>query len=198
MQGGGGNDLYVVDSAGDRVVEVANGGTDTVRSSVTHTLAVNVERLELQGTAAISGIGNGGANTLIGNAAVNALSGGAGADLLQGGGGNDVLLGGGGADTFLFNTALNAVSNVDQIRGFSAQDTIQLENAVFSSLQVGDLAAGAFVLGTAARQADDRIIYNRDTGALSYDADGSGSGAAVQFATLIGRPALSSDDFSVI
>lgn len=45
---------------------------------------------------------------------------------------------------------------------------------------------------------DDRIIFNTTTGALYYDADGSGKGAAVQFATLIGVTDLNATDFMII
>jgi Ca2+-binding RTX toxin-like protein len=98
MTGGAGNDTYEVDDAGDQVVESAGGGTDTVDSAITTTLAANIENLRLTGSAAISGTGNDGANTLTGNAADNVLSGLAGNDTLIGGDGNDWLLGGSGAD----------------------------------------------------------------------------------------------------
>ena len=66
----------------------------------------------------------------------------------------------------------------------------------------GVLAAGAFHSGTVniATQADDRIIYNTSTGALFYDADGTGSTAAIQFATIgsTTHPALTNTDFVVI
>ena len=39
-------------------------------------------------------------------------------------------------------------------------------------------------VGTAAADANDFIVYNNSTGALYYDADGSGATAAVQFATV--------------
>ena len=44
------------------------------------------------------------------------------------------------------------------------------------------LAANQFVIGTAAQDANDRIIYNSNTGELFYDSDGTGGTAAVQFA----------------
>lgn len=92
MSGGLGNDVFIVDNTGDVVSEAANGGTDTVRSSVTYTLTSNVETLELQGAAAINGTGNSLANTLRGNVAANTLNGGAGADQMIGGAGADVYV----------------------------------------------------------------------------------------------------------
>ena len=85
-------------------------------------------------------------------------------------------------------TAVMAAAQVDTIQGYSvADDTILLDDAIFTALgSPGTLAAGAFKAGTAATDADDRIIYNSGTGALLYDADGVGGAAAVQFATLTG------------
>ena len=101
--GGFGNDIYVTDG-GDTITEASNGGTDTVQSSVTHTLALNVENLTLTGSAAINGTGNTLNNVIMGNSAVNTLNGGTGTDTLVGGAGNDNLTGGSGNDTFVFNT----------------------------------------------------------------------------------------------
>ncbi|RAR78199.1 hemolysin type calcium-binding protein, partial [Paracidovorax anthurii] len=100
MSGGAGDDTYIVDNTGDRVVESANAGTDTVMSSVTYTLAANVENLVLTGSGAINGTGNGLDNRLTGNAGANVLTGGAGADYLDGGAGTDTLVGGLGNDTY--------------------------------------------------------------------------------------------------
>ncbi|MEW6133759.1 MAG: nidogen-like domain-containing protein [Pseudomonadota bacterium] len=215
LKGRGGNDTYIVDNTGDLVTELAGQGTDLVKSSVTEALSANVEKLTLTGTAAANGTGNGLNNVLIGNAAANKLSGVGGADTLNGGGGNDTLLGGTGKDTltggagkdyFVFNTALNATTNVDTIKDFSAvADTIRLENSIFTKLvATGALGAGNYresLTGNAV-DANDFILYETDTGKLYYDADGSGAGAKVQFATVYATgttPAdLSAADFVVI
>jgi len=190
MRGGAGNDTYIVDNAGDRAVEAAAGdGTDTVQSNVSFTLGGFLENLTLTGAAAINATGNSAANALTGNNAAN---------LLNGMAGSDTLVGGGGADDFLFTTALGA-TNVDVILDLqTGVDDIVLENAVFTGLAVGALAAGAFRTGAAAVDADDRILYDPTTGALYFDADGSGAGAAVQFASLQAGLALGAGEFQVI
>ncbi|WP_293363464.1 Ig-like domain-containing protein, partial [Microcoleus sp. CAWBG52] len=106
LKGGLGNDIYVVDSVGDVVTELAAQGTDLVQSSVTYTLPAEVENLTLTGTTAINGTGNGLGNTIAGNAANNTLNGGAG---------QDTLTGGTGADTFLFQFGQSPVSGSDRI-----------------------------------------------------------------------------------
>ncbi|MBO3759451.1 calcium-binding protein [Ciceribacter sp. L1K22] len=98
MEGGAGNDTYVVDNSGDTVVEGSSAGTDTVRASVSHTLATNVENLILTGSGNIAGTGNSAANAMTGNAGNNTLKGLSGNDTLKGEGGNDYLTGGAGAD----------------------------------------------------------------------------------------------------
>jgi Ca2+-binding RTX toxin-like protein len=174
-----------------------------VRSSVTLTLGANLENLTLTGADAIDGTGNGLANIITGDAAINVLKGLGGNDRLNGGHGNDRLEGGASNDVFVFNTALNAVTNVDTVADFTNvsgnDDTIWLDNAVFANLgAVGTLNAGFFRTGSAAADANDYLVYNQATGALLYDADGNGAGAAVQFATLASKPALTAGDFVVI
>jgi Ca2+-binding RTX toxin-like protein len=110
------------------------------------------------------------------------------------------LAGGSGSDTFVFNTTLGS-SNVDRITDYNvAADTIRLENAVFTGLANGTLAAGAFVKNTSGNAADgsDRIIYETDTGKLYFDRDGTGSAAKVHFATLSTNLTLTQADFIVI
>ena len=98
MLGGAGDDTYIVGEQGDIVTELANEGSDTVKSSINYTLGANVENLILTG-AALNGTGNELANTITGNAEANVLDGGAGNDTLDGGAGNDTLNGGLGADS---------------------------------------------------------------------------------------------------
>jgi Ca2+-binding RTX toxin-like protein len=67
-------------------------------------------------------------------------------------------------------------------------------------LSPGALPAAAFQSAAAnlAQSPDVRIVYDTRDGALYYDADGSGSQPAVQFATLAGHPAgLLATDFLV-
>ena len=123
MIGGLGNDIYVVDSATDTITELANGGTDTIQSSVTYTIAalVNVENLTLTGAAAINGTGNSGNNVIIGNTGNNILNGGAGNDILTGGTGKDTLTGELGVDRFDYRTLTDSLlSNFDVVTDFNA------------------------------------------------------------------------------
>ncbi len=98
LEGGKGNDFYVYDPA-DVIVEHANGGADTILSSIDYTLIQFCEHVTLmQGAGDISATGNDVNNTLTGNEGHNALFGAGGNDLLRGGEGNDTLDGGAGAD----------------------------------------------------------------------------------------------------
>ena len=97
---------------------------------------------------------------------------------------------------------MNAATNLDSITDFSAaDDTIRLSRTIFNKIiNTGALNAGRFrssVDGTAA-DIDDYILYNTTSGALSYDADGNGSGVATQFATLTTKPTITAADFVVV
>ena len=183
LAGLGGNDVYRVEDAGDVVLEGAGGGFDSVYATVNYALAGGAQVELLSGIDPTSS----GALNLTGNELGQTIIGTAGAN---------VLTGGGGADAFAFLAAPGA-GNVDTITDFaSGIDKILLDDAGFAG--IGSLPPGAFVTGTAAQDVDDRIIYNQATGQLFFDADGSGAGAAVLFATLQGAPTLTAGDFLVI
>ena len=175
MIGREGNDTYFVDNAGDRAFEAAGGGTDMVYSTVSFALT---DGQEIEGLSTITWELTNAIN-LTGNSLNNYLIGNAGVNVLDGKAGNDTLHGREGTDTYAFTTVLGA-GNIDVILGFSsADDTIALENnGVFVGLSNGALPASAFVIGTAAQDSSDRIIYNQATGQLFFDADGNGAGAA--------------------
>ena len=150
MTGGLGDDTYYVDAAGDVVNEsndAANGGTDTVFSSVTRTLGAFQENLTLTGAAALNGTGNTLNNMLTGNAGANKLTGNAGNDVLTGGMGKDVLSGGAGADTFVFNAAAESTGTTkDTILDFVAgTDQIDLRDIDANTLTTGSNEAFTFI-----------------------------------------------------
>lgn len=105
LVGGTGDDTYRVDHAGDKVLEVAKEGIDTVIATLSWTLEANVENLTLVGTDAMTGTGSSGNNVLVGNDGANTLYGLNGNDTLSGGAGNDRLEGGKGEDRLNGGTA---------------------------------------------------------------------------------------------
>jgi Ca2+-binding RTX toxin-like protein len=158
-----GNDVYRVDDAGDKVVEAANAGTDTVYTTLTSlslSTYANVENLAFIGTGAFNGtlsnlggtlIGGAGADKLAGGngndmleglAGNDNLSGGTGNDTLVGGGGTDTLTGGTGVDTFAFSGAFGADIVTDFTATGTSHDWIQLPFGVASSFAALQ-AAGA-------------------------------------------------------
>jgi Ca2+-binding RTX toxin-like protein len=182
MIGGYGNDTYRVDNWEDVVTEAGGQGFDEVWASASWALTpgADVELLRTDndnGTLPFE---------LTGNATGNVVRGNNGENTIGGGGGNDELTGLGGQDVFLFDTPLDAATNVDVITDFdyAIGEYIMLENTIFGAFAAGPLAAERFVIGTAAQDASDNIIYNDVTGALYYDSDGNGAAAAIQFAQL--------------
>ncbi|HTV66977.1 MAG TPA: hypothetical protein VMF90_00420 [Rhizobiaceae bacterium] len=144
-------------------------------------------------------LGGADVDTLTGNGGADTLKGDAGNDTLNGGVGLDRLWGGANSDIFVFNVAVTAV-NRDTIYDFNlGNDRLHLDNAVFTKIgATGPLKAAAFKLSTQVKDADDRIIYNKTTGALLYDSDGSGAAAPIHFATLQNKPVVTAADFTVI
>jgi Ca2+-binding RTX toxin-like protein len=167
MSGGAGNDRYVVDDAKDSIVERTNEGVDTVvLQGRSHTLAANVENVDI-----INGLGA----TVIGNSAANQMVGGAGDDTLLGGRGNDILTGGAGADRFLIEAGdgrdvitdfmagvdtislrLKDVGSFDELTGMMAQvggDTVinlsATQSLTLKNVNAANLSSADFALGAA-------------------------------------------------
>ncbi|MFI3137636.1 MAG: FG-GAP-like repeat-containing protein [Methylococcaceae bacterium] len=213
LMGGAGNDIYylgydetdIIDDQGlasdvDTVIMPYQLSKYTLPTGIEKgTIAAGTQASNLTGNTSDNALtGNGGKNTLNGAVGRDSLFGGAGNDVLLGGIGNDTLSGGTGKDIFKFNSALTA--NTDKIADFKPiDDTIQLENAIFTKLtKTGVINGDNFVTATAALDSNDYLIYNKTTGALSYDADGSGAGAGVQIAMLGVNLALTPADFVII
>jgi Ca2+-binding RTX toxin-like protein len=141
-------------------------------------------------------LGGSGADVLYGGQGDDQLLGGRGWDDLQGGQGNDILrgamgmdtlTGGAGSDAFRFETPLDPQLNIDTITDFvSGVDRIELSASIFTAFaeQVGQQVG-----------LNQYLQYNQSTGYLTYDADGSGAGAAVPFAILgtASHPAIGTD-----
>lgn len=219
IYGYAGNDKLYGDNGNDTMTggagaDVLDGGAGIDRASyasATTGVLVSLTNPTLNSGEAkgdtFSGIENlAGSNyndSLFGNSAANAIGGGSGNDTIRGYAGLDRLTGNSGNDSFVFDTALNATTNVDTITDYNVvADTIQLENAIFTTLTAtGVLAATAFVKNAAgvAGDSSDRIVYETDTGKLFYDRDGNGAAfAGIQFATLTPGLALTNADFFII
>jgi serralysin len=142
-----------------------------------------------------------GIENLLGSSHVDRLVGDAGANALIGGLAADSLTGGAGADAFVFVTRAAGTDFADRITDFVTDvDEIRLDDLVFTGLALGDLDGGAFRANNSGQAQDgtDRVIYEKDTGWLRWDADGNGGAGAKAFAQLSVGLNLGADDFLVI
>lgn len=158
LVGGLGNDTYVVDNAADVVVEIANQGIDTVKSSISYSISAQpyLENVTLIGSAAINATGNTTNNTLIGNSGNNTLLGLAGNDVLNGGGGIDRLEGGEGNDTYVVDTTTDTI--VDTAGTDTVSSSITFSLAALGSIENLTLTGSAAINGTG------NSLANRITG----------------------------------
>ena len=142
--------------------------------------------------------GGRGTDRLNGGAGRDVLSGGAGNDLLSGGASLDIIAGGGGRDTFILRENVPIHVEADWIEDFMpGVDRIHLWHEIFTALDTGGLSADEFLIGSAAKTADQHLIYNPDLGTISYDADGRGGDPARVIAVLQTRPQVTHADFFV-
>ena len=180
--GGEGDDRYI--PGGEGGYFSGGDGLDTIdfryaAAGVTYTTGIETEYVD-------------------GSSLGDMLFGAAGDDRLDGGLAADYLRGDAGADQFMFASALGG-GNVDRIADYeTGSDRILLDDSVFAGPGQGFLSDSAFAAGTAAQDSDDRIVYDQATGAIWWDADGSGSGAAELFAWVAAGTALSAGDFVIV
>ncbi|PVE26245.1 hypothetical protein DC522_00320 [Microvirga sp. KLBC 81] len=172
--------------------QVGIGGGFTIASNVTIENAYG-------GRYADKLYGNGAGNRMLGNSGTDSLYGFDGDDILIGGTGNDKLYGGTGKDVFVFNTSLSATGNKDTIGDWNGlYDMIELDSDVFTKLtRTGVLNKANFVIGSA-KDSNDYIGYDRGTGNLWYDRNGSAAGGQVVFANIGKNKAIGFADFVVI
>jgi len=164
LRGGAGNDSYVLDDAGDVVIELADEGLDLVRAGVSAVLAAHVENLTLTGTGALNGTGNALDNLLTGNSANNMLVGGAGNDTLNGGAGNDTMTGGVGNDTYVVNAVADVVTEAADEGIDSVQSSITL--TLVNHIENLTLTGSGNLNGTG-NLLDNMIVGNGGNNALS-------------------------------
>jgi serralysin len=189
LYGLGGNDNYVVDTAGDLVIEGASGGSDAVYALASYALAAGQEIEVLSafgqaGTGAMDLTGNAFAQTLIGNAGNNLLNGGGGADAFYGLGGNDTYLldsaddqvieGGGGGSDAVYTTVsyvLAAGQDIEVLSVFGQGGT--------SALNLTGNGIGQTIVGNAG----NNILNGADGSDILY---GLGGADTFAFTTVLG------------
>jgi len=197
--GGRGNDTYIIDSAGDIITEFGSSSDiDSVQSSVSWILGINLENLILTGSSAINGTGNNRDNIIIGNSSNNVLDG--------GNGGTDRLTGLEGGDTFKFTFRPTSFRNTtaDHITDFSSTqgDKIQISKSAFG---IGTSAATLSIVNSASAVAtaltgSAQFIYETSSGELHWNQNGltKGAGSGGILAILDNKASLSAGDLVLI
>jgi Ca2+-binding RTX toxin-like protein len=186
-----GDDIYYNEAAGDTVIEMPGEGNDTVMTAfASFTLRSNVENLTYTGLATFTGIGSLDANIMTGGAGADFLDGKDGNDILIGGSGNDIMIGGVGADQFRY---AGGETGLDRVLDFvSGTDKIALSSTGFVHTATVDFNHSGAPVATST---NSTFLYNVNNGIVSYDADGTGAGAAVQIAQLNAGLNLAATDF---
>ncbi|HEY9644191.1 MAG TPA: hypothetical protein V6C57_27100, partial [Coleofasciculaceae cyanobacterium] len=144
-----------------------------------------------------------GKDRLDGGKGNDSLSGGNGRDRLWGGDGDDVLIGDNGRDTLVGGKGRDHFGlgigerGVDRIVDFSVKDDLLVISGLsgVAGFKSGKaISAQSFHIGKHAADSNDYFIYNKSTGALSYDADGNGKGLQIKIAQLSPGLAIAAND----
>jgi Ca2+-binding RTX toxin-like protein len=122
-------------------------------------------------------------------------------DILTGNDGHDILHGFGSNDTFQFNSV--GKQNSDHVTDFAhLKDTIGLDSIVFHGITDANLDNTFHNItkgGFAVEEKNDRILYDRDTGKLWYDADGNRDGDKPELVAIFdNHTKLDSRDFGIV
>jgi len=181
--------------------------TDPYGGEFTKAITLNIRNITETTPVVLSGTtgadtlsGESGNDRLLGLTGNDTLYGSDGDDTLIGGAGIDVMYGGAGKDVFVFDTKPNVKTNVEYLFDFNpADDTIQLKLSAFKGIgKKGGLSKSAFWTGSKVHDSNDHIVYNKKTGALFFDPDGTGSKPALQIAVLPKKLKLTHKDFLII
>jgi Ca2+-binding RTX toxin-like protein len=175
LQGGAGNDTYVLRDTLDQIVEAAGGGTDTIQTTQSTFSMANYANVE---SLAYSGAGVGVAFT--GNSGNNMLTGTAGADSLDGGEGVDTLNGGLGNDTYIIDNSDDVVFDqggvdtvVTRLSRYSLTNDSGVENLVHGLSSSATLAGNALANSIVGGAGNDSLLGGEGsdtiTGGLGID-----------------------------
>jgi len=195
MRGGAGDDRYFSDNVRDRITENSDSGNDTLFSSVSRALFLNVENLTLTGTEAAWAVGNASNNTIMGNNLDNALAGGAGNDTLYGGAGNDRLNGGPGGDHLIGGAGADMFIFTDPV----GQDVVHAYEHTVDRLNFAAIDADIGLAGDQAFHYIGRAEFTGTAGELHYNGetlagDTNGDGSADFAITIANHVAITQPD----
>lgn len=207
IYGGAGNDL-LNGEAGTNYLNGGSGRDTLIGGTGTDKLYGGSDNDTLRGSN--------GNDTLYGDSETDYLDagngndkiyGGTGSDFLVGGAGNDTLwggahmdryYGGSGSDRFVLDTRPTRSTIPDYFDDFNPRyDTICLSKSAFK-MKAGKLKKSAFVIGSKAKDKDDRIVVDTKKKIIYWDPDGAGGTSQYAIAKLDKAKGITYRDFEVI
>jgi Ca2+-binding RTX toxin-like protein len=183
MIGGAGDDTYFMDNVDDVLIEQADEGADTVKTTfASYSLLPDFENVTFIGTGNFSGLGNELYNQLRGGEGDDTLDSGAGQDVLIGGAGDDVLIGGTeydlfdggrGDDIYVLDLGVEAAIETLTIEEGGGIDTVMTPK----NYTLGPNVENLILTGISSRAAIGNEYDNKLTGNLGNNILDGGLGA---------------------